>query len=379
METLEKYAWLKKVNKALLKSDQIPLMRSYGPFNFEELSSKLKNYFSLSYLSIEPDETKWLSKDQIKSGLADNVNYLSFIFSPLQGNVYFLMDLEDVSKLTNELLTHKNQIKFSSTILQESYFRFIALEILNILTEMNLFQNLSAKMVESTDPLSNDAFCIDIKIKINEITCFARIAINSNFRKAWEKYFINNPPLKALETSKALELIITAELGYVKLNYQILKKVKNGDFIILDKINYDPKTNKGQITLKLDDIALFLAKIKQNKIKIVDFANYREEPYMEEKKPVKENNEEAEKKVEIAEEKGLPVASLENMPVTIIVEAARFKITLDKLINLQPGNLLDLAIHPETYVNLTVNGQKIASAELVNLGETLGVRIVEMG
>ena len=47
--------------------------------------------------------------------------------------------------------------------------------------------------------------------------------------------------------------------------------------------------------------------------------------------------------------------------------------------NMQPGNLLDLAIHPQRGVNLIVNGQKIAKGELVNLGETLGVRILEMG
>jgi len=345
MDTLEKYSWIRKINNALLNLDEIPLLRTYAPFNFEEFSQLLAKKFSLDSVKIQAMEMQWLSKDQIKSGLSDNVNYLSFVFSPLKGNVYLLMDLEDISKLTNELLTQKNQIKFSSTILQESYFRFITLEALNTLTEMNLFQDLSAKMVEITDPLSDNALCIDVNIKINDTSCFARIALQPEFRKSWEEYFINNPPLKAVEISKSLDLVLSAQMGYVKLNYQALKKVKNGDFIILDQVNYDLKNNKGQLTLKLGDASLFLAKIKQNKLKIVDFASYSEEPYMPDKElenekvppekvpPEKLEGEplDGETKVEVDELKELPTASLENMPVTIIVEAARFKITLDKL------------------------------------------------
>lgn len=379
MENITHYSWLRKINKALLKLDHIPLLRTYAPFDFEKLSDHLKKKFSLKSVKIELSDTKWLSKDKIKMGLSDNVNYLSFTLSPLEGNVFLLMDLEDISKLTNELLPHKNKIKFSTVMLQESYFRFIALETLDILTQMNLFQDLSAKMVESTDPLREDALCIDFKIQINDISCYARIAINSKFRKAWEEYFINNPPLKALELAKTLDLVMSAELGYVKLNYQDLKKVKKGDFIVLDSINYDIKNNKGQVTLKLGETPLLLAKIKQNKIKIVDFAIYQEEPNMEEKKIVKENKEEEETKIEVQEDKEFPTATLQNMPMTVIVEAARFKINLEKLMSLQPGNLIDLSIHPETYVNLCVNGQKIATAELVNLGETLGVRILDLG
>lgn len=386
METLEKYTWLKKINKALLSVDEIPLLRTYAPFNFEELSSHIAKKFSLKNVKITSSELKWLSKDEIKSGLSENINYLSFIFSPIEGTTYLLMDLEDISKLTNVLVAQKNQIKFSSAILQESYFRYISLEALNILSEMNLFQDLSPKMVETPTPLDDNALCLDITIEINDISCLARIAITPKFRKAWEGYFTNNPPLKAMEVAKGLDLIMRAELGYVNLSYEALKKVKNGDFIILDHINYDLKTNKGQVTLKLGDTALFLSKIKQNKLKILDFANLQEDVSMEkkdeenEKKPIQENEKKiAEEKKEVEEVKEIPTAQLENMPINIVVEAARFKVTLDKLMNMQPGNLLDLAIHPERGVNLVVNGQRIARGELVNLGETLGVRILEMG
>ncbi|EKE21561.1 MAG: hypothetical protein ACD_7C00188G0002 [uncultured bacterium] len=376
MENTAQHSWLKKINRALLKLDTIPIMRSYAPFDFEKFSEHLQKKFSLKNLKIETGEKKWLTKDQIKSGFSDNINYLAFTLSPLEGNAFLLMDLEDIAKLTNELLTHTSKIKFSTIMLQESFFRFAALEALDDLTQLNLFQDLSVKMVENADFLNEDAFCIDLKIKINNITLFARIAINENLRKAWEEYFVNNPPLKAFDLAKTLDLIIAAELGYVKLNYHDLKKIKIGDFIILDKINYDLKHNKGQVTLKLGDTSICLAKLKQNKLEIIDLETYQEEPNMEEKKISDASKEE---EIEVQEEKEIPSSSLENMPITIIVEAARFKMNLEKLMNLQPGNLLDLSINPLTHVNLVVNGQKIGSAELVNLGETLGIRILELG
>ncbi|HEU63996.1 MAG TPA: YscQ/HrcQ family type III secretion apparatus protein [Chlamydiae bacterium] len=389
MDTLEKYSWLRKINKTLLTLDELPLLRTYAPFNFDEFSNHLTKKFSLKSVKIEPSEMKWLKADELKQGFSDNVNYLSFVFSNLDGNVYLLMDLEDISKITNEFISQSSQIKLTTTLLEESYFRYISLETLNILSEMNLFQDLSAKMVEITEPLKEDSLCLDIKININDISIYARIAITPKFRKAWENHFISNPPLKAEEISKELQLTMSAEIGSVNLNYETLKKIQIGDFVILDKINYDAKTNKGQVTLKLGDTELFLAKVKQNKLKIIDFVQYSEETSMEKKpnekpieskeKPVAEKKPEAEEKVEVEEKTELQTSQIENMPITIIVEAARFKITLDKLMSMQPGNLLDLAVHPEKAVNLVVNGQQIAKGELVNLGDTLGVRILEMG
>ena len=52
--------------------------------------------------------------------------------------------------------------------------------------------------------------------------------------------------------------------------------------------------------------------------------------------------------------------------------------TLDKLMHLTPGNTLELPVHPDQGVNLTINGQIIGKAELLYLGEELGIRILEI-
>ena len=77
-------------------------------------------------------------------------------------------------------------------------------------------------------------------------------------------------------------------------------------------------------------------------------------------------------------EEGEAIA-LKELPIYVTVELARLKISLDKLMHLNPGNMLELPIHPNQSVTLTINGQKVGRAELVYLGETLGLRILELG
>jgi len=52
--------------------------------------------------------------------------------------------------------------------------------------------------------------------------------------------------------------------------------------------------------------------------------------------------------------------------------------SVKKMLELQPGNLLELDIHPENGVDLVVNGKRIAKGELIKLGEALGVRILDI-
>jgi len=80
---------------------------------------------------------------------------------------------------------------------------------------------------------------------------------------------------------------------------------------------------------------------------------------------------------QFSEAEGQPI-SLKELPVHLTVELSRIRITLEKLMELTPGNLIELPIHPDQAVKLTVNGQLVGNAELVHLGETLGIRILNL-
>ena len=72
-------------------------------------------------------------------------------------------------------------------------------------------------------------------------------------------------------------------------------------------------------------------------------------------------------------------ASLKDLSMLLDVEIARLSMPMNELMNLQSGNVIDLKITPENPVDLVANGQIIGKGELLNLGDTIGVRILEIG
>ncbi len=73
------------------------------------------------------------------------------------------------------------------------------------------------------------------------------------------------------------------------------------------------------------------------------------------------------------------IVSLGQVPFSLVIEAGRIRMPLQKLMALQPGNILELNVHPETGVDLVVNGKRIGKGELLLLGEALGVRVLDLG
>ena len=80
----------------------------------------------------------------------------------------------------------------------------------------------------------------------------------------------------------------------------------------------------------------------------------------------------------IEKEAGGKPPSVEDIPLQIVIEVGRLQMSVKKLMELQPGNMLELDIHPESGVDLVVNGRRIAKGELLRIGEALGVRILEI-
>ena len=62
----------------------------------------------------------------------------------------------------------------------------------------------------------------------------------------------------------------------------------------------------------------------------------------------------------------------------IIVEVGRLQMSIQKLTELQPGNVLEIAERPENGVDLVVNGKRIGKGELLKLGDVIGVRVLDV-
>jgi flagellar motor switch protein FliN/FliY len=53
--------------------------------------------------------------------------------------------------------------------------------------------------------------------------------------------------------------------------------------------------------------------------------------------------------------------------------------TVEQLTKLEPGNLLEIEIHPENGVLLTIQGKAVGKGELIRVGEAIGVRVLQLG
>ncbi len=376
---MNKAFWLRKIDPLLQKLDEIPLIRG-EPFSFEDLSQKLSEKLSLS-IEVTTLTKSWQKDEGILSSFPHAVQ-LCFTFSPLIGNVYFFMSQDDVEKITALCLTKNIEKKFASASLKEGFYRYLSLLVLENLQKSKTFENLSFKLVEGALIKSKEALCLDIKISIENHIFFGRLALTSDFRKSWNEYFSLKESIDFDEMKKLLEVPIQIILGHVTLKKSEIEELKEGDFVALDKSYADLKEDSSNVLLALQKIPLFHAKLKKNKLQILDVANYHEENIMEDKletneKPNEEMKieEEEEGEVTLQEEPSSPLADI---PLELTVELCKISMTLEKLMQLQSGNFLDLKTSLDNPVNVTINGKKIAKAELTTLGETLGIRILEI-
>lgn len=224
-----------------------------------------------------------------------------------------------------------------------------------------------------------------------------------------------------------IEIQLSAEVGRTYFSLNEWKRVQCGDFLQIDHLFYDPSSDKAQCIFSLAGKPIFTAKPKEGGFKILEIPLYNEvyapmvdkmttgqnkgsspssdedpfaedpfaeeDDFMEEEDyDIQESEEEPEdipkKKVEIKaskqQEPAAPVAkrdrvTAEDIPITLVVELASIDTTVKQLLDMQPGNFIDLGISPQNAVYLTINGRIVGSGELLKIGETLGVRILELG
>lgn len=348
-------SWIRKVTSVVPELQAIPLFGKGPSFDWKSFSSALAERFSAPHFSLRTGEQTWREADATGDGLGKSLITYPLVVTPL-GTLFWLMSQQDMEKLTAWLLKPGAKAHpLTSDLLQEGFYRFLVLETLDVLQKRDPLQSFTLHLSEEERPLETPAFCIDVEIEMEpEHSCWGRLAIPNHFRTAWVHHFERAPSeYIPTELSRHLELSPGIKVGSFLLSQSEWESVKEGDFIALEK--------GGVAMLCLGSIPLFNVKIHHNKISLVDYAFYDEENMSHSKSPEEES------------------VSLKDLPLSVTVEIARLKMTLDQLMHLKPGNTLELPIHPEQSVSLTVNGEKVGRGELVHLGETLGLRILEIG
>lgn len=358
---------LRKLPGMIKGADTIPLFGNAPPFDWNRLSALLAARFEMKDFSLQPSEQAWRTAEEITDGLGANYFCTPIFLNPLSSPFYFVISKADKNKLTALMMQGKAKAQISEP-LKEGFCRFLVLEALGAATSIDPISKMTPSLGEKSKLPEEEAFCIDIEISFGDQSCWSRIVIPGSFRKAWVAHFAMRPSeYFSTDLARATEITLGLECGSVILSQAEWEDLKPGDFVLLDKGNYEAAPNHTLALLKAGTILLFQAKITKNQMELLDYAFTNEEP-------MEQNSDES--PMTPTEEE---TTSIKNLPMQVCVELARLNISLDRLMHLNPGNMIELPIHPDQGVSLTVNGKKIGRAELLYLGESLGIRILDLG
>ncbi len=429
--TSHPYEWVKEIEPELRALDEIPLTGASPPFPWDQLGTMVGRSLEQS-VEIIPGEIKFRTKKTLYEGLGESPFPLVASIPSLDGYAAWVMPEQEMANLEALLLTKENHpITFPEHDLSKAFYRFLALEVLYNVSELKLDKSLVPILTTKTAFPEEDALCCDISVTIRGQTLWGRLMISRELRRSWIDHFSKQGRVSPLtqKLKKVVETIIHLEVGKINLSAEEWSGIQLGDWIALDQFFLDPVSLSGRVMLTLNGKNIFIGRLKEKNIKIVDFPLYHEAEAAMAKKTDEEDFETIDENDEIeledlthdddfeldetfetdadepletddsaveVEKKKHPKSEAKaedppqgefekknitprDIPVTLTVEVGQVQMTMEKLLSLEPGNLLDLNVTPENGVDLLIAGKRVGKGDLIRLGESIGIRIMELG
>lgn len=439
------YEWLKEVPTALLQQDDIPLLGFPPLFPFDQFNQLLKQTFATENIEVKPLTLQWRSKEDLFSALGQDLIPIHFQIPSLDGDLVMVFANRDIQLMMSLFISkQKEPLDIIDPEFQNGFIHFLGYEVINLFNQCNFDSSLNPHIAEKTTRSNEElkdellqrerSLCQDISCLLEGNTFIFRLIISEEFRKSWkEKYATRtldiplNPKL-----AEKIQIPVALEIGKVNMPLTLWKKIKTGDFVVLDFCSMDPTDDKGRLTMTVNGNRFFRARLKSGSLKILEHPLFHEdrinntqaEKDMAKEIPEDDHSEfgESEFDSEFSEfndttmsgedsnfdesttdthetkaktevegvEDAEKIASTVTVPkmnenfkpeeisLDITIEVGRLQMSIQKLNELQPGNVLEIDVHPENGVDLVVNGKRIAKGELLKLGEVLGVRILDI-
>jgi flagellar motor switch protein FliN len=320
------------------------------PFPWGDASHAIGSAIGVKDLTLSASRTVWKGPGEVLQGLGDRPFLVSVEVSPIAGSVFFALSKHDVAHLTSRAVsTSEHKEGFSNAKLQEGFYHFLFLKALQAIDHLKIFKEVAFHFSPASSLPQENAFCIDIDCTFPEKTLKGRLICPQSFLSAFKAHQpMQKSTLLSSEATHNIEVTLRSEVGMASISPEEWEKINVGDFVMLDRCSYNPLEEKGSVTLLLGETPLLIARMKSEGMKILDYAFYQEDM------PTTENQ------------------------FILTAEIGRIRLPLQKLLHLQPGAMIDLIQRPEQGVDITINGKKVASGELLKLGETIGLRILDV-
>lgn len=422
MNTSAPLSWIKQVQENATFCQKIPLWGSSPPFPWDKISEEMQKKLETPHFQILPSSSELLEPKDFLTPFGTHPQIVFFQLSPLPGYLTWILSSESVKKISSLILSQEDTKGLSDPNLQEGFYRFLLLQTCEEIDKTHIYPDLHIQWLDEKELPKEPSLAVDLSIKIQESSFLGRLIISPECHTAFSDHFSKTPVTYSASPSYAkIDVPLSLEIGSCLLSQNEWLSLKVGDLLLLDRCSYDPLTDKGSATLSLAEQPCFIVKIKKNGLKILDYAVYHgdintmDEKFnpdsFEEETPLpkptpnvpplpktEDGKEESttpspEETDQEIDDDTKPLDAVEpsvthppevltspgKIPFPIVVEVDRIKMSLEKLLQLTPGNIIELNAHPNQGVYLTVHGKKIAKGELVKIGEVLGVKITETG
>ncbi len=397
-----------------------------------DYSSQLGQLLQIQNLTITVNEPEWRTAENLLKGLPEDLTAINFALPPVEGIVSLLFSKRDIGTLFSEMIKSVPPVTLNTDYF-EAFVQYISTEALNLFQTIGYDKNINPHLLSSKELPKDASLCREITLTSPSKNLHGRLVISQTFRTKWKERFAQRSMTIHPEITQKVEVPIHIEVGSAQMTFGEWRQVELGDFVILDKCLLSTDTEKAKVILTLNGKPVFRARLKEGILKILEFPMFYEvETPMAKYNPEEEEEEfegedeslsdeeltDQEVEEEVADEDieeedvfeepsptippmpektppqafkpalkvSEPPRSTESrtapkpdeIPVTVVVEVGRFQITVQKLTELQPGNLLELDVRPENGIDLVINGKCVGKGELLKIGETLGVRILDI-
>lgn len=426
------WVWLKSISRGLYELDETPLLGQSPPFPWEKLAADCAKALSIEGLKITPGELVWKENDAIMAGIAAPMVCTQIAATGIEGTATLWMCREDIEHIMAKVLQISEVVsELQAEDVVSNFHRFLSIEAVCLLNQIGYDPRISYKITGFTSDPPKAALCQDITIQLGNHQMRWRLVISNEFRSGFRDLFLQSPANTKQKTDlDAVETTIRLEAGRTCLLLDDLLKIRAGDLVLLDRVFYDETAENSHLLVSLEGTPLFKAGLKSGTLTILERSLQNEvytpmvenvtpttapsnfEPSgqnspveQEEDNPFPDEEEDEDEGLELVEAastqtleetlrstpkaKSVSVAprptptsdklTANDIPVELIVEVAALNLSVQKLLELAPGNLLDLGLNPDANVHLVVNGRVIGKGELLKIGETIGVRILQIG
>lgn len=405
---------LRSFSKELYSLDQKPLLDPFFSFPWDDYAASLMKIFGCT-ISLTPDTVEWKAKTALFEGISTPYAPIAIDLPGITGTLQLIISRADFENLMSLVLKIEvDRLQQQDPAFIDQFILFATTQLIACTQAAPSLKSLSPRLSIPTDIPEPGALTLDIHITIGETNGLARLIIPPQFLESWKKARSSDKQASS-PTWNELSTTLAVEAGRTFLTPQEIASIQLGDFLPIQHPFFIPDSQKSRMYLTLHGKPLFRAKIKDEKVQILEMpleheaftpiggltmpAKPQESLPQAEEMPLLQSEETNPFETEEEEEKESPqpvtaeemkattVSSrlakeplqLEDIPLPIIVQLAEITMSVAQIAALQPGNLLDLQIRPENGVSLVVNNRVFATADLVMIGDNVGVQIKELG